>query len=119
MPKRFILGIAMTCSLALAACVRPAYQTASPDGDYRGSRTRFQALRRDCPRAVLLTLSVRGNTMFYPWIDQYIQVSFRGGTVSGVLPGVQLTGTYDGTIIEGNVTDGQCGLHFTLRRIGS
>ena len=87
--------------------------------DYRGSRTRFQALRRDCPRPVLLTLGVRGNTMFYPWIDQYIQVSFRGGTVSGSLPGVQLTGTYDGTMIEGNVTDGQCGLHFTLRRIGS
>jgi len=67
----------------------------------------------------LLTLSVRGSVMYYPWGNEYIPTSFRGGTVSGVLPGVQLTGTYDGTMIEGNVTDGQCGLHFTLRRIGT
>jgi hypothetical protein len=58
--------------------------------------------------------------MFYRWENQYIQVSvLSNGTVSGALPGVQLTGTHDGTTIQGDVTDGQCRLHFTLRRVGT
>ena len=31
-------------------------------------------------------------------------------------PGCRVTGTHDGSTIQGDVTDGQCGLHFTLRR---
>jgi len=58
--------------------------------------------------------------MFYKWGNQYIQVSVQSnGKVSGSLPGVQLTGTHDGTTIQGDVTDGQCGLHFTLRRVAT
>jgi hypothetical protein len=57
---------------------------------------------------------------YYRWADQYITVTAQSdGTLSGTLPGVQLTGTYDGTTIQGDVTDGQCGLHFTLTRVGS
>jgi hypothetical protein len=55
--------------------------------------------------------------LFYPWGGQYIQVSIlNNGTLAGSLPGVQLTGTHDATAIRGDVTDGQCGLHFTLTR---
>ena len=58
--------------------------------------------------------------MYYRWGSQDIQVSvLNNGTLSGALPGVQLTGTHDGTNIQGDVTDGQCGLHFTLKRIGT
>ena len=69
-------------------------------------------------RPGLLNIPVRSGVMFYRWENQYIQVRVHGGGVSGSLPGVQLTGTYDGTIIQGDVTDGQCGLHFTLKRDG-
>jgi hypothetical protein len=118
--KRFVGYIAVTCGLAISACAPVGVQVTSPDGDYRGTATRFQVLRRTCQRPGLLNQNVRGGVMFYRWENQYIQVSVsHRGTVSGSLPGVQLTGTYDGTIIQGDVTDGQCGLHFTLRRVGS
>jgi hypothetical protein len=106
--------------LTLGSCVTPVVSSISGDGDYRGSATRFQVLRRTCQRPGLLTVSVRGGVMYYRWENQYIPVSvLSNGTVSGSVPGVQLTGTHDGTTIEGNVTDGQCGLHFTLRRVGT
>ena len=117
---RFPGGITLASCLALGACAPTPTPTVSGDGDYRGSATRFQVGRRNCPRPGLLTISVRSATMFYRWDNQYIPASvLSNGTVSGVLPGVQLTGTHDGTTIRGNVTDGQCGLHFTLRRVGS
>ena len=106
--------------LTLGACVAPVAPTVSADGDYRGSSTRFQVLRRTCPRPGLLHLPVRSATLFYPWAGQYIQVSIlNNGTLAGSLPGVQLTGTHNATVIQGDVTDGQCGLHFTLTRVGS
>jgi hypothetical protein len=117
---RFIAAIAMAFAMGLTACAPIAAPMASPDGDYRGSFTRFQVLRRTCPHNNLLALTVRGGVMFYRWENQYIQASVQtNGTVSGSLPGVQLTGTYNGTIIQGDVTDGQCGLHFTLKRAGA
>jgi hypothetical protein len=117
---RFIRGIVMLSCLALSACVPLATVVANPDGDYRGTATRFQVLRRTCPRPSLLSASVRNGIMFYKWEYQQIQVSvLTNGAVSGALPGVRLTGTYDGTIIQGDVTDGQCGLHFTLKRVGA
>ena len=116
---RLIDTIALASLLALGACVRPVAPTVSADGDYRGSSTRFQVLRRTCPRPGLLRLSVRNAILFYPWESQFIQVSIMdNGTLSGSLPGVRLTGTHDATIIQGDVTDGQCGLHFTLKRVG-
>ncbi len=104
--------------LALTACVAPVAPTVSVDGDYRGTATRFQALLRTCPRPGILHIPVRNGVMFYRWGSQDIQVSvLNNGTLSGSLPGVQLTGTHDDTTIQGDVTDGQCGLHFTLKRI--
>lgn len=117
---RSIDAIVLTSLLALGACVSPIVATVSGDGDYRGTATRFQVQRRNCPRPGLLSVSVRSGVMFYRWENQYIQVSvLSNGTVSGSLPGVQLTGTHDGTTIQGNVTDGQCGLHFTVKRVGT
>jgi hypothetical protein len=117
---RLIDTVALVASLALGACVSPVAPTVSDDGEYRGTATRFQALRRTCPRPGLLHIAVHNGVMLYRWGAQDIQVSvLNNGTLSGTLPGVQLTGTHDGTIIQGDVTDGQCGLHFTLKRIGA
>lgn len=116
---RLIHAIIPAVLLAVEGCAPPVAPTISADGDYRGSTTRFQVLRRTCPRPGLLRLSVRNAVFFYPWENQNIQVSvLNNGTVSGSLPGVQLTGTYDAATIQGNVTDGQCGLHFTFKRSG-
>jgi hypothetical protein len=111
--------IAMALCLALASCAVPqAAPTVSGDGDYRGSATRFQALRRNCPRPGLLRIAVRNGVMFYRWDTQDIQVAvLNNGTLSGNLPGVQLNGTYDGTTMQGDVSDGECGLHFTLKKV--
>jgi len=115
-----LIGLAALISgLTLGGCVSPTAPTTSADGDYRGSSTRFQVLRRTCPRPGLLHIPVRNGIMFYHWGTQDIQVAvLNNGTLSGSLPGVQLTGTHDSTILQGDVTDGQCGLHFTLKRIG-
>ena len=111
-------AIILASLLLLGACTPPVVPTVAADGDYRGSSTRFQALRRTCPRPGLLHLPVRSATLFYPWLGQYIQVSIlNNGTLAGSLPGVQLTGTHDATVIQGDITDGQCGLHFTLTRL--
>ena len=49
--------------------------------------------------------------MLYKWGSQFMQVTVQSnGAMSGALPGVQLTGTSDGTTMQGNITDGQCGL---------
>jgi hypothetical protein len=118
---RWIKPIVVGSLMTIAACTQPpAAKAVSIDGDYRGSATRFQVLNRACPRPGLLTLHVQAGVTYYRWVDQYITVTAQSnGTLSGTLPGVQLTGTYDGTTIQGDVTDGQCGLHFTLTRVAS
>jgi hypothetical protein len=121
---RVMAGIeraALASLVVLSACTPPAAVSSFvADGDYKGSSTRYQVLLRTCPRPQLLTMHVQAGITYYPWINQYIPVSVQSnGTVSGALPGVQLTGTSDGTTIRGNVTDGQCGLHFTVRKIGT
>jgi hypothetical protein len=120
---RWIHPVSSGLFLLLAGCVQPAALGGSGDGDYRGSATRYQALRRTCPRPsqlLSILVCVRGGVMYYRWENQYIPVSVRtDGTLSGAAPGVQLTGTHDGTTMQGDVTDGQCGLHFTLKRVGS
>lgn len=119
--SRFIGNILLIGCLGLGACTPPRpTPTVSGDGDYRGTATRVQVMKRNCQRPGLLSLSVRNGTMFYRWESQYITASvLSNGTVSGSLPGVQLTGTHDGTTIRGDVSDGLCALHFTVRRVGS
>jgi len=108
----------MLLSVALTGCVS-AVSLVSADGDYRGTSTRFLALEpRNCPRPrVYSRLPVRSGTLFLPWVGQYVQVSVRGtGSVIGSLPGGQVTGTYDGTVIKAKLQDGRCGLEYTLKR---
>jgi hypothetical protein len=117
-----VVRLLLASLLTTSGCIQP--QSAAPavsvDGDYRGSATRFQVLNRACPRPGLLTLHVQAGVTYYRWVDQYIVVTAQSnGTLSGALPGVQLTGTYDGTTLQGDVTDGQCGLHFTLKKVGT
>ncbi len=115
----FIGSLALLSSLT--ACTGGAVPLGSADGDYTGTATRFQALRRNCPRPrIHSAMQVRGGVLFYPWENQYIQASvLSSGTVTGSLQNTQLTGTYNGTVIQATVTDGQCGLHFTLKRAGT
>jgi hypothetical protein len=118
---RWIETIAVASFLILGGCTLPQAAAISGDGDYRGTTTRTQVLRRNCPHPTpLLTLSVRGGVTYYPWDTQYIPVSvLSNGTLSGSGAGVQLTGTHDGTTMQGDVTDGQCGMHFTVTKVGT
>jgi len=110
---------AVAVCLFLQACAAPApVRIVSDDGDYKGSSTRAQALRRDCPHPRPMRIPVRAGTLFYHWDSSDIQVSLlNNGTLSGTLGAVQVTGTHDGTTIVGDATDGQCTLHFTLQKI--
>jgi hypothetical protein len=111
--------MAVATCLFLQACEAPApVRIVSDDGDYKGSSTRAQALRRDCPHPRPLRIAVRAGTLFYHWDSSDIQVSLlNNGTLSGSLGPVQITGTHDGTTIVGDATDGQCMLHFTLQKV--
>jgi hypothetical protein len=93
--------IALALLLGLGACVKPPTPTISGDGDYIGTATRSQfPQRRTCPHSGPLSLSVRAGVAYYRWDRQYIPVSvLNNGTLSGALPGVQLTGTHDGSTI--------------------
>jgi len=116
---RWIDQVLLGSLLTLSACVQPTAPAISGDGDYRGSTTRIQALSRTCPHpSPLLTLHVQAGVTYYLWNNAYIPVSvLSNGTLSGTAPGVQLTGTHDGTTMQGDVTDGQCTMHFTLKKI--
>jgi hypothetical protein len=106
--------------LAMGACTpSPAVvRGVAGDGDYSGTATRSQfPQRRDCPHSGPFHLTVQAGVAYYRWGYQYIPMQIlSNGTLTGALPGVQLTGTHDESTIQGDITDGQCWLHFTLRR---
>lgn len=116
---------------AVTGCTAPpaARQTAStattnapaaPDADglYRGTSTRFRADRRDCPHPGLITLYVQDHQFEYRWTPQlYVAaVIDPDGTVHGQAPDVTLAGHRDGATLDGDVTNGACGLHFTAHK---
>jgi hypothetical protein len=113
-------NIALASLLALAACAQPAatVRVVAGDGEYTGTATRSQyPQRRDCPHSGPFHLTVQSGVTYFRWSYQYIPVQvLSNGTLTGTLPGVQLTGTHDGSTMRGDVTDGQCWLHFTLKR---
>ena len=87
-------------------------------GTWRGTSTRFQADLRSCPRPGLVTLRVLDGQFQYRWdgkiwIDAAIDPD---GTVHGAGPGIGLTGKRTGAKMEGDVTNGTCGLHFTVMK---
>jgi hypothetical protein len=118
--------VAAWCAV-LAACATPAPppSPAPPpkpretiDGEYRGTSTRFQAERRTCPHPGLVRIDVIDNAFQFrwdgkTWVDATIAAD---GTISGGAERITLVGRQAGTKIEGDVTDGDCGVHFTLTR---
>lgn len=99
--------------------LQPAPPPAAPvtiDGVYRGTSTRFQADSRTCPHPGLVTLYVQNAQFAYhwdyaTWVDSSIDPD---GTVRGEAARITLVGKRDGKHMEGNVTNGACGLHFTV-----
>lgn len=119
---------AATCAM-LAACATPApVKTAVPappaaapvslDGVYWGTSTWFRADRRDCPRPGLVKLTVQDGKFQYRWnYHTVVDASIApDGDVLGQAPDITLVGHRKGRVIEGDVTNGYCGLHFTVTR---
>lgn len=123
-PRTTSLAIIAMVLMTLAACSSPEPPPLPPpqpkqdvvDGFYRGTSTRFQANSRSCPRPGLVTVQVWDKQFQYRWsygvqIDAVIQ---ENGTIQGAGPGISLLGQYSANKIEGDITNGDCGLHFTL-----
>ena len=108
---------------ALAACAPPPPPPPPPaatsepvDGTYRGTSTRFQADSRNCPHPGLVLFVVQNSQFQYHWsYGVYIDASIApNGTISGSAPDFTLVGKRDGSHMDGDVTNGACGLHFTV-----
>ncbi len=100
----------------------PVATNAAPsgiDGLYRGSSTRYQADRRDCPHPGLVTLYVQDRQFNYRWNGLVDVPGAIGpdGSVSGQEGAIALSGRMlGGDQIQGDLTNGACALHFTVRR---
>ena len=123
-----VAAAAAVCAVLSACGAPPAAPPALPappapppepvDGTYRGTSTRFQADSKICPHPGLVTLQVLENRFQYRWdyrtfVDSQVAPD---GSVQGQGPGITLIGKRDGKKIEGDVTNGACGLHFTVLR---
>jgi hypothetical protein len=128
MPRFQILLIAAACA-GLGACASqppPAAKVAADpppapepvDGLYRGTSTRFRADSRKCPHPGLVTLVVQDGQFQYKWAYQtYVDSRIGpGDEVHGQGDGITLLGRRNGKLLEGDVTNGYCSLHFTVRK---
>lgn len=110
---------------ALFACAPPPPPAPKPapapppvpvDGVYRGTSTRYLAQSRTCPHPGVVTLYVQAGQFYYRW-DYTTWVTANidpDGTVHGQADQISLLGKRDGRHMEGDVTNGVCGLHFTV-----
>ena len=118
------LTLLAALSSLLAACTsQPSPPSAVPEspaestaGTWRGSSTRFQADSRTCPHPGLVTLRVLEDRFQYhwdtkAWVDATIDPD---GTTHGEGPDITLIGKRAGKRLEGDITNGACGLHFTV-----
>jgi len=117
--------LAAICA-ALAGCASPPPPPPKPppklpdivDGEYRGTSTRFQADSRACPHPGLVHLEVIGNAFQYRW-DNRTMVDATiapDGAIAGTAERITLVGRQTGPKLEGDVTNGNCGLHFTVTK---
>jgi hypothetical protein len=126
-PNRYLRCVPLLAALcgALAACApaKPPLPPAPPppppepvDGTYRGTSTRFQADSRTCPHPGLVLLVVQNSQFQYHWsYGVYVDATIApDGTIQGSAPSFTLIGKRDGKRIEGDVTNGNCGLHYTV-----
>lgn len=116
---------ALAAGLASCAAPPPAPKPAAPaqppeptDGVYRGTSTRFQADNRTCPHPGLVTLYVQDDQFYYRWnYTTWVNASIDpDGTVRGQADRITLLGKRNGKRMEGDITNGECGLHFTVTR---
>jgi hypothetical protein len=100
------------------AAVAPLPPPDSPDGEYRGTSTRFQAGNRACPHPGLVTLVVIDNAFQFRWDrDTWVDATIAAdGSITGQAEGITLVGRQSGRKIAGDVTNGTCGLHFTVAK---
>ena len=91
------------------------------DGEYRGTSTRFQADSRSCPRPGLVSVIVYDNRFQYRWDhDTWLNATIGpDGVVEAGDGEVTLHGRLEGSRLEGDATNGPCGFHFTLRKVGT
>ena len=111
----------LLAGLALAGCSSPPPPpppkpviVGTIDGLYRGTSTRFQADARTCPHPGLVTFTVQDRSFRYRLngtqaIDATITPE---GIVSGQFDDYTLTGDWNGTRLEGDVTNSQCAMHY-------
>ena len=111
----------LTAALLPAACgsstpTGPTRPVGDTSGTWRGTSTRFQAEARSCPHPGLVALQVWDDKFQYRWDrDTYVEAAIRAdGSVLGQAPGMTLVGKYTVQRIEGDITNGACGLHFTV-----
>ncbi len=117
--------LAALCAAATACAATPSAPpapppapTASVDGEYRGTSTRFQADSRACPHPGLVHFDVIDNRFQLRWdAKTYVDAAIApDGTVTGGAERITLIGKQAGPKIDGDVTNGDCGLHFTVTR---
>jgi hypothetical protein len=117
-------AVLAACCAALAACASPPTAAPPPkppttiEGDYRGTSTRFQADSRACPHPGLVHFDVFDNAFQYRWDGKtFVDATVApDGSVSGGAERITLVGKQVGPKIEGDVTNGDCGLHFTVTK---
>lgn len=100
---------------------KPVAATDQSDGEYRGTSTRYQADSRRCPHPGLVTVIVFDDKFQYRWDhDTWLDATISPeGEVRAEAPGITLQGRLAGNRIEGDITDGTCGFHFTVKKRGT
>jgi hypothetical protein len=86
------------------------------EGEFSGTTTRYQADSRACPHPGIVSVVVWDNKFQYHWDrDSWIDALIaEDGSVHGSATDITLQGRRIGNRIEGDVTNGRCGFHFTL-----
>lgn len=115
---------AALCAAVVACASTPAPPPAPPkpafevDGYYRGTSTRFQADSRACPHPGLVDFQVIQHQFQFRWdYKTFVLAAIApDGAVTGGAERITLVGKQNGPQIEGDVTNGDCGLHFTVKK---